>query len=108
MVGSDRQRLGALPGPRLPRGRQPRGLVLAAGIDLAGDGWNGAAGTVRPALVPADEAERAGVRFGSGSVAPWDKEAWTDPETVVTGHPGDHASLARYARWWADACVVCS
>lgn len=84
------------------------GSFAPTGIDLAGDGWNGLDRRLRPSLVPADVAERSGVRFGAGSVAPWDKEAWADPETVVTGHPGDHASFARYARWWANACVVCS
>ena len=79
------------------------GSFSPQGIDLAGDGWNGAAGTVRPRLVPADAAARAGARFDPGAVAPWQKVVWTDPEAVTTGHPGDTASYARYARWWARA-----
>jgi hypothetical protein len=83
------------------------GGFAPGGIDLSGDRWNGTAATVRPALVAADEAESAGAAFDPGSVPPWRKQVWTDPEAVITGHPGDHASYARYARWWADACVVC-
>ena len=78
-----------------------------SGVDMAGDRWNGTAALVRPTVVPADEAMAAGAGFDPGSVPPWDKDAWDHPETVVTGHPGDHASYARYARWWADVCLVC-
>jgi hypothetical protein len=83
------------------------GAFAASGIDLAGDRWNGAAGRVRPRLVAADAAARARAAFDPGSVAPWQKEAWTDPETTITGHPGDHAGYARYARWWARLCAIC-
>jgi hypothetical protein len=83
------------------------GSFSPSGIDLAGDGWNGRAGRVRPRLVAADAAARSGAGFDPGSVPPWDKEAWDDPETTVTGHPGDHAAYARYARWWARVCLIC-
>lgn len=79
-----------------------------SGVDMAGDRWNGTAAMVRPKLVAADEAMTAGATFDPGSVPPWDKDAWDHPETVVTGHPGDHASYARYARWWAEACLPCN
>jgi hypothetical protein len=83
------------------------GSFSESGIDLAGDGWNGTATVVRPTLLAADSAARSGAVFDAGAVAPWDKEAWNDPETAVTGHPGDHAAYARYARWWAWACLPC-
>ena len=72
------------------------GSFVKSGIDLAGDGWSGTQTAVRPRLVAADQAAGAGTRFAPGAVAPWDKEAWTAPETTVTGHPGDHAAYARY------------
>jgi hypothetical protein len=78
-----------------------------SGIDLAGDRWDGPAATVTPRLVPADQARRAGASFGSGSIPPWQKDAWRDPESVTTGRPGSAATYARYARWWANVCVVC-
>lgn len=84
------------------------GSFRRSGIDVAGDAWDGNGRVVRPRLVPADEARRAGAEFDPGSVAPWDKQVWTDPESVITGHPGDGAAYARYARWWSDLCVVCS
>jgi hypothetical protein len=83
------------------------GSFSPSGIDLAGDGWNGTAAIVRPSLLPADAAAGSRAVFDPGAVAPWDKDAWDDPETVVTGHPGDHAAYARYARWWALACLPC-
>ena len=54
--------------------------------------WNGTARTVRPGLVAADVAARAGARFDPGAVAPWAKQAWSDPETVITGHPATAAA----------------
>ena len=73
-------------------------------IDLAGDAWNGTARTVRPGVVAADAASRAGAAFSSGAVAPWQKLAWSHPEAVVTGRPGDRAKYAFYARLWATIC----
>ena len=35
---------------------------------------------MKPRLVPADQARQAAAAFGPGSVPPWDKAAWTDPE----------------------------
>jgi hypothetical protein len=83
------------------------GSFREAGIDLAGDRWDGPAGSVTPRLVPADQAREAAAAFGSGSVPPWDKAAWTDPEATITGRPGDRAPYARYARWWASLCLPC-
>jgi hypothetical protein len=77
------------------------------GIDLAGDRWDGAARSVRPELVPADAAAQDGARFDPGSVPPWEKLAWSDPEAVTTGRPADGARYARLARWWARLCVIC-
>ncbi len=73
-------------------------------VDLAGDAWNGTARTVRPALVAADVASRTHAVFSSGAVAPWAKQAWRSPETTITGHPGDTARYATYARLWALLC----
>jgi hypothetical protein len=83
------------------------GSFRRSGIDVAGDAWDGDGRGVRPRLVPADQAREAGATFDPESVAPWDKEVWTDPEAVITGHPGDGAAYARYARWWADLCPIC-
>ena len=79
-----------------------------AGIDVAGDRWDGGAAEPAPLLLPADEARRGGARFASGSIPPWQKRAWDDPEAVVTGRPGDRAGYARYARWWASLCRICA
>jgi hypothetical protein len=83
------------------------GSFSPADIDLAGDGWSGTAARVRPALVPADVAARGAPPFAAGAVAPWEKEAWGDPESAITGRPGDRAPYARYARWWAAVCLPC-
>ncbi len=83
------------------------GSFAPGGIDLAGDRWSGTARRVTPELIPADQARATGVRFDPGSVPPWEKQAWSDPETTITGHPGDHAAYARYARWWARLCLPC-
>ena len=83
------------------------GSFSESGIDVAGDRWNGTLASVRPRLLAADEAARGHPSFASGAVAPWQKAAWTDPETPYTGRPGDRAAYARYARWWATLCVVC-
>src|SRR6478609_8495587 len=83
------------------------GSFRPAGIDVAGDRWDGGAAEPAPLLLPADEARRAGARFGSGSIPPWQKQAWDDPEAVATGRPGDRAGYARYARWWASLCRIC-
>ena len=51
-------------------------------LDLAGDGWNGDLAVV-PAgacdLRAADRAGRGARAFDPGAVAPWDKQAWSDP-----------------------------
>lgn len=83
------------------------GSFARGGIDLAGDAWDGDSVTVQPRLVPADQARGAGARFDPDGVAPWQKAAWDDPETTITGRPGDRAQYARYARWWARLCLPC-
>jgi hypothetical protein len=79
------------------------------GIDVAGDAWGGDGVRLRPALVPAKEALAAGrsARFDPATVPPWEKAVWRDPEAPITGRPGDRASYARFARWWAAACLPC-
>jgi hypothetical protein len=77
------------------------------GIDLAGDSWDGDGRPAAAVLVPADEARSAGATFDPGASPPWEKAAWSDPETVITGRPGDTATYAKYARWWARFCAVC-
>lgn len=84
------------------------GSFRTGGIDLAGDGWNGAAATVVPRLLAADAAARSKAAFDPGAVAPWQKLAWRDPEATITGHPGDGAGAARWARLWARACLPCT
>lgn len=84
------------------------GSFHTAGIDLAGDGWDGAAATgPPPVLLAADEARAGAPPFDPGATAPWTKQVWTDPEAVTTGAPGSRARYARYARWWADLCRIC-
>jgi hypothetical protein len=85
------------------------GSFSPRGVDVAGDAWNGTELRVRPRLLAADRARRApgAAAFDPGAVAPWEKEAWSDPETTVTGRPGDRARYARYARWWAELCRIC-
>jgi len=79
------------------------------GIDLAGDGWDGDAETParEPLLLPADDLRDAGLTFDPGAVPPWQKQVWSDPESVITGRPGDRARYARYASWWARLCTIC-
>jgi hypothetical protein len=96
------------PAPVLRAAGSHAGSFRDGGIDLAGDRWNGSFAVVTPRLVPADEARSAGASFGPGSVAPWEKAVWSDPESTITGRPGDRAEYARYARWWASVCVACS
>ena len=83
------------------------GSFRRSGIDVAGDAWDGDGRVVRPRLVPADEARRAGAEFDPGVRCPVGQAGVDRPESVITGHPGDGAAYARYARWWADLCVVC-
>lgn len=83
------------------------GSFSATGVDLAGDAWNGNSNPARARLVPADEAARTHATFDPDSTPPWEKAVWTNPEAVVTGRPGSGADLARYARWWATACLIC-
>jgi len=79
-----------------------------AGIDLAGDRWSGTASPPPPPLLLAADRARTGAPvFDPGATAPWRKQVWSDPEVVTTGPPGSQARYARYARWWADVCVVC-
>jgi hypothetical protein len=78
-----------------------------SGIDLAGDSWDGDGRRVVAGLVAADEAGRTGAVFAEGSIPPWEKTVWQNPEAVITGRPGDRAAYARYARWWAWVCLPC-
>jgi hypothetical protein len=77
------------------------------GIDIAGDSWSGDGVPVAVELVPADEARATGATFDAGTSPPWEKAAWSDPETVITGRSGDTAEYARYARLWARLCAIC-
>jgi hypothetical protein len=77
------------------------------GIDIAGDSWDGDGRATDVVLVPADEMRSTRARFDAGTSAPWEKAAWSSPETVITGRPGDTGRYARYARWWARICGVC-
>jgi hypothetical protein len=71
-------------------------------IDLAGDGWNGTAGTVRRlALEPADEAPAARARFAADALPPWRKAVYRDPQLPSTAAAGSRGSLARIAALWA-------
>jgi hypothetical protein len=78
------------------------------GVDLAGDGWDGDAAvpSAEPRLLPADALRDSGVTFDPGAVAPWQKQVWSDPESVITGRPGDRAHYARYATLWARLCPI--
>ena len=73
-------------------------------IDLAGDGWNGDLAVLPAgscALRAADRAGRGARAFDPGAVAPWDKQAWTDPGTEHTGPPGSSpGAAAAAARAW--------
>jgi hypothetical protein len=77
------------------------------GVDLAGDRWDGDTASAEPTLLPADAARAAGAVFDPGAVPPWQKEVWSNPESVITGRPGDRARYARYASLWARLCPVC-
>jgi hypothetical protein len=78
------------------------------GVDLAGDRWDGdAAAGPDPLLLPADRAADAGATFDQGASPPWQKQVWSDPESTITGRPGDRARYARYADLWARLCLVC-
>jgi hypothetical protein len=77
------------------------------GIDLAGDGWDGDTPSAEPQLLPADAARASGAVFDTGTVPPWQKEVWGNPESVITGRRGDRARYARYASLWARLCPVC-
>ena len=83
------------------------GSFSPTGVDIASDAWNGNSTSAPAHLVPADEAARSRTTFDPGSTPPWEKAVWTNPEAVVTGRPGSGADLARYARWWATACLIC-
>jgi hypothetical protein len=84
------------------------GSFQRRGVDVAGDAWDGDTPAVRaPLLLAADAARRGAPAFDPGATAPWDKQAWSDPEAVTTGPPGSSARYARYARWWADICRIC-
>ena len=78
------------------------------GIDLAGDRWDGGGrSSPSPLLLPADRARIGAPAFDPAATAPWQKQAWSDPETVITGPPGSQARYARYADWWATLCLPC-
>jgi hypothetical protein len=83
------------------------GALRTDGIDLAGDRWDGSTSEPAPALMPADQARRGAPAFDPGATPPWTKAVWSDPEAVTTGPPGSNATYARYARWWADLCLLC-
>jgi hypothetical protein len=71
-------------------------------IDLAGDRWNGTAGTVtRLVLEPADEAPSARARFDAGAVPPWRKAVYADPQVTSTAAAAGRGALARLASLWA-------
>jgi hypothetical protein len=73
-----------------------------ADVDLAGDRWNGTAGTVTAfALEPADEAPAARARFDAGAVPPWRKAVYRDPRVASTAAAGTRGTLARLAAIWA-------
>jgi hypothetical protein len=76
-------------------------------IDLAGDDWNGDLATLAPGTCELRAADRAGMGardFDPGAVAPWAKQAWTDPGAAHTGPRGsDPGLLAGAARSWAAA-----
>jgi hypothetical protein len=74
-------------------------------LDLAGDGWNGDL-AVLPAsscdLRAADRAGRHARVFDPGAIAPWDKQAWSDPGVEHTGPPGSSPGAAALAaRAWS-------
>ncbi|MDX6591883.1 MAG: hypothetical protein QOJ13_1079 [Gaiellales bacterium] len=77
------------------------------GIDIAGDSWDGDGRPVAVELLPADEARTTGATFDADTSPPWEKDAWSNPETVITGRSGDTAGYARYARLWARFCAIC-
>jgi hypothetical protein len=84
------------------------GSFRSQSIDLAGDRWNGnAAASPPPLLLAADRARIGAPAFDLAATPPWQKQAWSDPETVITGPPGSQARYARYARWWATLCLPC-
>ena len=60
-----------------------------------------------PLLLPADAARSSGALFDPGAVPPWQKQVWRNPESVITGRPGDRARYARYADLWARLCPIC-
>jgi hypothetical protein len=74
-------------------------------LDLAGDGWNGDLAVVPAGSCDLRAADRAGRRaraFDPGAVAPWDKQAWSDPGTGHTGPPGSSpGAAAAAARAWS-------
>jgi hypothetical protein len=76
-----------------------------ADLDLAGDGWNGDLGGVVASacrLRAADRAARVARAFDPGAVAPWAKQAWSDPGVSHTGRPGSSPGVAAAAaRAWA-------
>jgi hypothetical protein len=74
-----------------------------AGIDLAGDRWNGTLGVVDPVLVPADAAARLRYRFDAAASPPWRKRLWHDPDAAATGVDGAQGREVAAARTWAAA-----
>jgi hypothetical protein len=73
-------------------------------LDLAGDSWNGDLAVLPAGSCDLRAADRAGRRarvFDPGAVAPWDKQAWTDPGVEHTGRPGSSpGAAAAAARAW--------
>jgi hypothetical protein len=83
------------------------GAFRRDGVDLAGDRWDGDTPAAEPVLLAADSARAGGAVFDPETVPPWQKQVWTDPESVITGRPGDRARYARYAALWARLCLFC-
>jgi hypothetical protein len=84
------------------------GSFARRGVDVAGDAWNGDAGSSpAPLLLAADAARRGAAAFDADATPPRRKRVWSDPEAVITGPPGSSARYARYARWWAELCRIC-
>jgi hypothetical protein len=74
-----------------------------AGLDLAGDRWNGTLGTVAPVLLPADAAASLHYRFDADASPPWRKRLWHDPDAAGTGADGGQGRTVTLARAWATA-----
>ena len=98
----------AYPAPVYRASGSHAGSFRRDGVDLAGDRWDGdTAPPAEPTLLAADRARAGSPPFDSGSVPPWQKQVWSDPESVITGRGGDRATYASLADLWARVCRVC-